>query len=137
MKFLLDTNVWIATLNNSPTVVAERVLQTPAADIALCDVVKAELIYGAFKSDRQSANLARLRALFASFSSLPFDEQAAWQCGEIHAALRAAGKPVGAFDMQIAAIAKARGLVLVTANAREFGQIAGLRMEDWSVATSP
>ena len=27
MKFLLDTNVWIATLNNSPTVVAERVLQ--------------------------------------------------------------------------------------------------------------
>jgi tRNA(fMet)-specific endonuclease VapC len=38
-----------------------------------------------------------------------------------------------AYDMLIAAQARRRGALLVTANAREFARVPGLRMEDWAV----
>jgi tRNA(fMet)-specific endonuclease VapC len=43
--------------------------------------------------------------------------------------------PISANDLQIAAIALAHDLTLVTHNIREFGRIADLRLEDWE-ATS-
>jgi tRNA(fMet)-specific endonuclease VapC len=44
-----------------------------------------------------------------------------------------AGTPVGPYDMQIAAIALAHDLVVVTHNTREFGRVARLIVEDWEV----
>jgi predicted nucleic acid-binding protein len=46
-------------------------------------------------------------------------------------ALERAGTPIGANDMLIAAHALALGLTLVTNNTREFGRVAGLRVENW------
>ncbi len=44
-----------------------------------------------------------------------------------------AGTPIGPYDTQIAAIALAANLTLVTHNVSEFSRIAGLRIEDWQV----
>ena len=132
MKYLLDTNVWIALLASNANVEA-RVAQIPLADIALCDVVKAELLYGAYKSQRVQANCDRLTALFSRFNSLPFDEAAAWQFGQIRAALEAQGRTIGPYDLQIAAIGKAYGLKVVTANTGEFERVDGLAIENWVV----
>lgn len=51
----------------------------------------------------------------------------------IKAALETAGTPIGPYDMQIAAIAVVRDLIIVAHNTREFGRIAGLQIEDWEI----
>ena len=41
------------------------------------------------------------------------------------------GKPIGAYDVQIAGMAMANDLILVTHNTGEFGRVSGLKLEDW------
>ena len=100
-------------------------------NLAICDVVKQELFYGAYKSQRQVKNLEVLRDFFSAIVSLPFDGEAAEIAGKVRAGLAKAGTPIGPYDLQIAAIALAHKLVLVTHNTREFQRIKGLRIEDW------
>ncbi len=51
----------------------------------------------------------------------------------IKSALPYSGTPIGAYDLQIAAIALASNLILVTHNIREFERVDGLQVEDWEV----
>ncbi len=87
------------------------------------------LFHGAYRSARQSQNLALLDGL--RLAALEFDNEDARQAGEIRAALAAAGTPIGPYDVLIAGQALARGLVLVTHNAGEFSRVSGLLIEDW------
>jgi tRNA(fMet)-specific endonuclease VapC len=129
--WLLDTNVWILYLAATPNPLQARIASQNPEDLYLCDIVKAELLYGAFKSQRVTANLAKLDTLFGVLPSLPFDGDAAYHFGEIRAHLTRQGPPIGPYDMQIAAIARSRQLIRVTHNQREFSRISGLRLEDW------
>ncbi len=52
-------------------------------------------------------------------------------CGQIQAELQKLGTPIGSYDLQIAAIALANNLILVTHNTREFERVEGLKLEDW------
>ncbi|MGB7512494.1 MAG: type II toxin-antitoxin system VapC family toxin [Pelodictyon phaeoclathratiforme] len=128
-----DTNVWIRYLNPQSSPVKSCFLRYSVDRIFLCDVVKAELYFGAYKSTRRDENLALLDELSNGFLSLPFDGNAARQFGKIRAELARAGTPIGPYDLQIAAIALSRGLTLVTHNTREFSRVAGLYLEDWEV----
>ena len=129
--WLPDTNVWIRYLNPQASPVEACFLRYPADQIFLCDVVKAELYYGAFKSTRREENLALLDELSNGFLSLPFDGNAAHHFGRTRAGLAKAGNPIGPYDLQIAAIALSHSLTLVTHNTREFSRVAGLHLEDW------
>lgn len=40
---------------------------------------------------------------------------------------------IGAYDLQIAAIALANDSTLMTHNVGEFGRVEGLRLEDWEL----
>ena len=131
--WLLDTNVWIAYLGKRPSPAKQRIANLPEKQLWLCDVVKSELYYGAYKSVQLNANLARLETLFALISSLPFNSAAARHCGEIRAYLARQGTPIGPYDVQIAAIARTNDLTLVTNNTSEFSRVPGLRLEDWQV----
>jgi tRNA(fMet)-specific endonuclease VapC len=44
--------------------------------------------------------------------------------------------PIGDHDMQIAAQARRLGLIVVTANIREFSRIGNLRIENWAKSTN-
>jgi tRNA(fMet)-specific endonuclease VapC len=132
VKYLLDSNVWIAILNNSSPSVVKQFHAHKGADLYFCDVVKAELIFGAFKSQKQESNFAKLKAMFSSFSTLAFDEHVAWEFGDIRHKLTTQGQVIGPYDMQIAAIARAHQMTLVTANTREFMRVENLTIEDWS-----
>ena len=129
--WLLDTNAWIAYLHPEPNPVKTHIAQHAESRILLCDVVKAELLYGAFKSSRMQQNLAKLNQLFSLVKSLPFDGRSALEFGEIRAHLSGQGTPIGPYDLQIAAIARANDLVLVTHNTREFSRVPFLKLEDW------
>ena len=102
--------------------------------IVVCSVVKAELFYGAMRSNNPQRTLANQQKFLNSFVSLPFDDQAAVIYGRIRAHLATQGMPIGANDLQIAAISLAHNLTLVTHNQREFSRVPGLHLEDWEIA---
>ncbi|WP_230658415.1 type II toxin-antitoxin system VapC family toxin [Psychrobacter sp. I-STPA10] len=56
-------------------------------------------------------------------------------CADIHASIRAnakqAGTPVGFVDSQIASVAMANDMILVTRNTKDFTMIDGLKLENW------
>jgi tRNA(fMet)-specific endonuclease VapC len=134
MIYLLDTNVCIRLLNNKHPIILQYFRRHRPADIAVCSVVKAELLCGARRSQRVEANLQLLKAFFAPLQSLPFDDECAGHYAQIHADLLTQGKSIGPNDTLIAAIARAHGATLVTHSTSEFMRVAGLRMEDWEIA---
>ncbi len=129
--FVLDSNVCIRLLNQTHAGIAERFRRLPANEIALCSIVKAELLYGARRSRRVEENLHVLRVFFGPLTSLPFDDRCAVEAAQIRADLASQGTPIGPHDILIAATARAHDAVLVTHNTREFARVTGLRLEDW------
>ena len=91
-----------------------------------------EVDYGLALNAERARKLAPvLNAFFSSILSLPFDESDARAAAAIRAALKAAGQPIGAYDVLIAGMGLARGLVVVTSNVGEFKRVGGLQVEDW------
>lgn len=131
MMYLLDTNTCIQFINGSSLAVKNNFQKQSASNVVLCSVVKAELLYGARKSQRTEANLHVLHQFFKSFKSLQFDDRCAEEYGEIKAVLASQGRIIGPNDLLIAAIARAYDAVLVTNNTREFSRVTALRLEDW------
>ena len=131
MAFLPDTNVWISLLKNPASALDARIRAHPVSEILLCAVVKAELWHGAEKYGNRERRLRALEILFAPFASLPFDDAAARQYAEIRHRLETQGRVIGPNDLKVAAIARAHGLTLVSADS-EFRRVPGLIVEDWT-----
>ena len=85
------------------------------------------------KSQNPQASLSKQLLFLNQFLSLPFDDSAATIFGQIRADLTKNGTPIGPYDMQIAAIAIANQITLITHNTQEFGRIANLIVEDWEI----
>jgi tRNA(fMet)-specific endonuclease VapC len=65
---------------------------------------------------------------YRSIQVLDFDEKSALQ----YQALVKARLRVGTMDLKIAAAVLANDAILLTRNQRDFGQVPGLRIEDWA-----
>ncbi len=135
MRYLLDTNVCIALINENSVSVRNRFDEELGRGCSshVSSVSAFELWYGISKSRRRDFN-ARVLGAFLSgpVGFLPFDEEDARVAGELRAELEAVGKPVGEYDLLIAGQALRHKMTLVTANGREFGRIKNLSWEDWS-----
>ncbi len=83
-------------------------------------MVKAELFYGAIKSQKSQQNLIQEQIFLSRFISLPFDDRCTEIYGEIPTSLEKAGTTIRPYDLQIASIAIANNLILVTHNLAEF-----------------
>lgn len=130
---LLDTNVCIQLWQRKNLTVRKHFAQFSPADIALCSVVKAELLFGALRSEQKENNLQLLQKLFAPLHSFEFDDNAAEHYAQIRADLTVQGNLIGANDLMIAAIARANKTTLITHNVAEFERVQGLLIEDWEV----
>jgi tRNA(fMet)-specific endonuclease VapC len=134
VSYLLDTNACIALINGTPAGVRARFAKAldAGAQVLVPTVVVFELWYGVAKNGRPEANARAVETFFAGpVRLLAFEEEDARRAGAVRAALEAAGKPIGAYDLLIAGQALRHKLTLVTANAMEFGRIKGLLWEDW------
>jgi tRNA(fMet)-specific endonuclease VapC len=131
MKYLLDTCTVSDFVKGQPNVLA-RVKATPPNLIAVSALTRMEVDYGlALNADRAKKLAPVLDAFFSTIVTLPFDEVDAKAAAAIRAALKTAGQPIGAYDVLIAGMGLARGLVVVTSNVGEFRRVSGLQVEDW------
>jgi len=107
------------------------------AELFTTSVNKAEILYGiaALPEGRRRAELATAaEAMFLEdFAGrvLPFDEQAAVHYAEIVASRRRAGRPIEAFDAQIAAAARAAGADLATRDVEGFARCGLIVVNPW------
>jgi len=126
-RYLLDTNIVIALFADEAAI---RKALVAAEEVFVPSVVVGELYYGAWKSERQQENVARIDEFAADSVVLGCDTETARQYGQIKSALRTQGTPVPENDIWIAAIAIQHDLMLVTRD-EHFGQVRGLRTERW------
>jgi len=130
MRFVLDTNTLIyffKGLGNVPT----RMLSTPPRDIAIPAIVIFELEFGLAKSNSPRKRRLQLQELAATVDIVPFGIKEARAAASIRSDLESAGRPIGPYDLLIAASAFSNNATLVTHNQKEFGRIHGLKIEDW------
>jgi tRNA(fMet)-specific endonuclease VapC len=133
MKYLLDSNVCIQYLNQRSEKIIQRLQDLSDTDILVCSIVKAELFYGAMRTNNPEKTLQKQQEFLNRFISLKFDDECAIIYGEIRSKLAAKGTPIGNNDLHIAAIAIANNLTLITHNTREFSRIDNLKLEDWEI----
>ena len=133
MTYLLDTNVWARYLNGRSSAIRQKFREVDLTQIFTCSIVKSELAYGAFKSHNPDRTYRKQHDFISLFVSLPFDNAAALVFGRLKAQLEAMGEMIGIQDLQIASIALANDLILVTHNVREFQRINELKLEDWEM----
>jgi tRNA(fMet)-specific endonuclease VapC len=129
---LLDTNTCIFIINARPPEVLARFRQYRLGDVGLSSVAAAELAFGVAKSG-SARNRQALEMFLAPLAVLPFDDDAVWAYGTLRADLERRGTPIGALDTMIAAHALSQQALLVTHNTREFAQVPGLQLADWTV----
>ncbi len=131
MRYLLDTCTVSDFVKGQPNVLA-RVKATPPNLVAVSALTRMDVDYGlALNADRARKLAPILDAFFSTIVTLPFDEVDAKAAAAIRAALKSIGQPIGAYDVLIAGMGLARGLVVVTSNVGEFKRVSGLQVEDW------
>ncbi len=90
MRYVLDANIVVAALNGVPAVRA-RLENVPGSEVGIPIVAVAELTFGAYKSKRREANLARIGALRRSITVLPLTDGVVDLYGSTRAGLESRG----------------------------------------------
>jgi tRNA(fMet)-specific endonuclease VapC len=92
-----------------------------AEEVAMSVITRGELARGFLRrTDWES--------FCAGFTVHPLDENVLWKAAEFFQDLRKRGEPTGENDLWIAATALVVGEPLVTANAKDFEKISGLKV---------
>ena len=131
MIYMLDTNICSYIIRNRPENVKKKLKEIEKLhEIALSSIVASELLYGAYKKGSQKL-IEVVKHFIDCFVIYDFDLKAAEEYALIRADLERKGIVIGAYDLQIAAHARALSAVLVTNNEREFLRVKGLKVENW------
>lgn len=136
--YLLDTNVISELAKPYPNEgVISKVLKKNRIS-ALPSPVWGECLYGLKRlpESRKKEILADfyINTVLETFPILPFDSHAAVIYSDLKSRLEKVGKPAPELDMQIASVAIANNLILVTRNTddfRDIRQVSALMLENW------
>jgi tRNA(fMet)-specific endonuclease VapC len=129
VNWLLDTDTCIDALRHRPSVL-HRLKALSPDDVGVASMTEAELWYGAWRSRDPAGARQSVASFLAPLTRLPFDNEAAERHADLRLALRA--QPIGERDLNIASVAVAHGLALVTRNVREFARVPSLTVEEWA-----
>ena len=123
-RFLIDTNICIYLLEGMSPVARDRVEALQPGEVVTSAICYAEVMRGIDPAHPES--VAKAEQLFSVIPALDFSGEAAGRYA--HLAFRR-----HSFDRLIAAHALALDLVLVSNNERDFADVPGLRVENWTV----
>ena len=124
MKYLLDSNILIAIGLDANDAVIARAAECDEGDLVTSAIVFAEVIHGSERG--KPPPLERLALMAEEIPVLAFDDAAARAYAMIPFKR-------ASYDRLIAAHALSQGLVVVTDNEADFADVAGLKVENWTV----
>ena len=134
LRYLLDTNTLSDGNKPRPNPGISARFAAHRAEVATGAPVLHEMVFGVGRlppSSRRRSLERYLDEIVRALPILPYDAAAAeWHARE-RARLAALGQPPPFVDGQIAAIARANDLVLVTANVADFRAFRGIDVVDW------
>jgi len=131
LRYLLDTCV-VSDFFKGEKETLKRFQETGSEEMAISDISVMEIIFGLQLKPVAKRRLGQpFQELLQRIHVCPFDTRAARESGWIRARLKVRGTPIGPYDVLIAGIALARGLILVSSNTGEFTRVEGLRLENW------
>jgi tRNA(fMet)-specific endonuclease VapC len=129
-RFMLDADT-ISYAIRGQGQVGKRLLEHQPSELCMSSITWAELRFGA--EAKRSPKLRRAVQSFAmDVAVVPFDQAAADKFALVAAALARRGSPIGSFDTLVAAHALSLGLTVVTNNAKHFGRVPKLDIENWA-----
>ena len=135
LVYLLDTNVVSELYKESPHAIVTTKIATMADVCCISSVTWHELKFGleSMPEGKRKKELYNFLydLILNRFPILDYDQSAASLHAKIRAELKAAGTPKPYADTQIASIALANGLILVTRNVKNYQGIPLLSVEDW------
>ena len=121
--YLLDSNICIYVLQGLSDPARRRIEAREPGEVVTSAVAYAEVMRGVERRD--AGAVAGAEALFRVVEVLPFDRQAA----ETYVSIPFKRT---SYDRLIAAHALSRGLTFVTNDEKDFGKVAGLKIENWT-----
>lgn len=136
MGVLIDPSVLIGLERGHPAI-ADELSGREDEEFFLSVVSASELLHGVHRAkapDVRARRSAFVEAVLSRFPLLSIDLPTARTHSQLWAELASTGKMIGPHELWIAAACIAHGLSLVTANAREFERVPGLRIETWATA---
>jgi tRNA(fMet)-specific endonuclease VapC len=131
-RYMLDTDMCSHIIKEHPESVRQRFQTLAMEQLCVSVVTYAELIYGVERSSSKRINRPIIEDFVRHLDVMNWDTEAADQYGVIRAELEAAGTPIGAMDMMIAAHAKSIKAVLVTNNQKHFTKVKRLKIDNWA-----
>jgi len=134
-RYMLDTDTCSYIMRRSPDAVIKRLAKVPVSDVCISVISKSELMFGVEVSPKRRQDEAALASFLRYVEVLDFPDEAALHYAKIRAELKARGTMIGANDLFIAAHARSLGLTLITNNTREFKQIRGLSIDNWTTTS--
>jgi tRNA(fMet)-specific endonuclease VapC len=130
--YLLDTNIISYWMRGDQRII-EKIKCCSPTELALSTITLAEIYYGIEKSPvKKKERRKKIERIKSLLDIHPFNEHAAIAYGVIRARLEKTGQPISERDLQIASIAVANRLCVVTHNTKEFARVAKLKVEDWA-----
>lgn len=130
--YLLDTNIISYWMRGDESVIA-RIKKHAPADLSLSTITLAEILYGIEKSPvKKRERRFKIKQITSLLTLYSFDDAAAEKYAIIRALLEREGMIISERDTQIASIAMANKLTVVTHNVREFSRIGKLKVKDWA-----
>jgi tRNA(fMet)-specific endonuclease VapC len=124
VKYLLDTNIIVALAENGVEKVVLRAAECDAGDMVTSSIALAEVAFGTERGDPPS--LETLQSFVEEVPVLAFDYNAAMAYAQLPFKR-------ASFDRLIAAHAVSHDLIVVTGNEKDFADVPGLKVENWTV----
>lgn len=130
---LLDTDILSYIMKKDPIVIDKYDKHLKEKGFVYISRISIIEIMGGLKSRNAYSQLEKFQELISKHQILDTTEISAFISSDIYASLIKMGKHSGNYDILIAGIAMANNLILVTNNTKDYENIEGLELQNWTL----